>query len=538
MEINVGQGVNIDAQTVVTGRGCVIGQSGSGKSYLVGVIIEELCTLGLPFVVIDTEGEYSSLKSKFNVIWVGEDKNADIDTRIDYAKLFSESMDNGIPVVLDVSDVVDRVGLVYKALRELYAVGEEKRKPYLVIIEEADKFAPQIVHPEANMVEEISVRGRKRGIGLLVATQRPANVSKNVLAQCSYGFVGKLSIDNDVKAVTILFESKEQLSEIPNLKTGSFLPFGLENSDKIKVKQRSVLHGGSTPSLGQGTSVDTVKISKVIKDVRSSEPMPDRMASGAEGTFGARGASVREAQSVRMSDVIVSGFTEEEARAYALRGIKKQFGIFGKSVEQIDSMRSVYLPFVLCDLRLPTRKRNEYSEMSVLLKGKNLVTIDKQIELHDTGLSSPVKMSDKEGAVLKSLYLHGKADARVLERETGIPEIEVEKAILKFEKAGIVRDSNGTPIFNDCRKHSLDSKPQLEKKQVTTMETPKSETKMLADAEGMTSTLFPGSTLLSATLVYLPIYRIALRNGDRVRIFNLEALHGNRIDLPELEKVD
>ena len=58
-----------------TGRTCVIGSSGSGKSYTVGVICEELCKNKVPFVIIDIEGEYSGLKEKYDVIWVGDDEN-------------------------------------------------------------------------------------------------------------------------------------------------------------------------------------------------------------------------------------------------------------------------------------------------------------------------------------------------------------------------------------------------------------------------------------------------------------------------------
>ena len=47
----------------------------------------------MPFCVIDTEGEYSSLKSMFNVIVVGGE-NKDVDFSIDYTKLFRASIIN------------------------------------------------------------------------------------------------------------------------------------------------------------------------------------------------------------------------------------------------------------------------------------------------------------------------------------------------------------------------------------------------------------------------------------------------------------
>ena len=46
------------------GRIFICGKSGSGKSYTVGVLIEEMLRRRIPIVVIDRHGEYSSLKVK------------------------------------------------------------------------------------------------------------------------------------------------------------------------------------------------------------------------------------------------------------------------------------------------------------------------------------------------------------------------------------------------------------------------------------------------------------------------------------------
>ncbi|TFH28673.1 MAG: DUF87 domain-containing protein, partial [Promethearchaeota archaeon] len=44
------------------GRVFITGKSGSGKSYTVGVLIEELLKKRIPLIIIDRHGEYSSLK--------------------------------------------------------------------------------------------------------------------------------------------------------------------------------------------------------------------------------------------------------------------------------------------------------------------------------------------------------------------------------------------------------------------------------------------------------------------------------------------
>ena len=78
MQLRFNEKFSIDADKFLTSRSCVIGQSGSGKSYAIGVICEELCKKKLGFSIIDPEGEYVGLKEKFDVIWVSDDNRAEV----------------------------------------------------------------------------------------------------------------------------------------------------------------------------------------------------------------------------------------------------------------------------------------------------------------------------------------------------------------------------------------------------------------------------------------------------------------------------
>src|SRR3989338_3906410 len=94
--------VLIDAQEFVTGRTCVIGQSGSGKSYLIAVLCEKLLQNNIAFCIVDTEGEYFSLKQKFEVLWVGRNQ-ADINIEnVDFGDLAKKSIENNVALILDV----------------------------------------------------------------------------------------------------------------------------------------------------------------------------------------------------------------------------------------------------------------------------------------------------------------------------------------------------------------------------------------------------------------------------------------------------
>src|SRR5271169_5956142 len=84
----------VNANVLATGRTCVIGASGSGKSYAVGVICEELCKSQVPFAIVDTEGEYSGLKEKYELVLVGDDATCDLQwSSLDLGQLASQAPD-------------------------------------------------------------------------------------------------------------------------------------------------------------------------------------------------------------------------------------------------------------------------------------------------------------------------------------------------------------------------------------------------------------------------------------------------------------
>lgn len=254
-----GRDFSIDAQELVTGRTCIIAQSGAGKSWSIAVLCETMCRAKIGFCLIDTEGEYYSLKEKFpDIWWIGaEGADSDVDDismdydieKINIKHLVSKAVSESRPIIFDVSEV-DMVPRVTRLAHALYDVASEQKKPYLMIVEEADKFIPQS-RDSIKKIEEISRRGRKRGLGLLVATQRPAIVTKNVLSQCNNQIIGKLSIDNDLKAVGIFFSSKQEVEELTTLNPGDFFVMGSLAHEKTKIQfgKRQTKHRGVTPLL-------------------------------------------------------------------------------------------------------------------------------------------------------------------------------------------------------------------------------------------------------------------------------------------------
>jgi uncharacterized protein len=59
--------INLDLNKVLSMHMAVLAKSGSGKSYAVGVLLEEMIRRNIPLLIIDPHGEYSSLRFKNDV---------------------------------------------------------------------------------------------------------------------------------------------------------------------------------------------------------------------------------------------------------------------------------------------------------------------------------------------------------------------------------------------------------------------------------------------------------------------------------------
>jgi DNA helicase HerA-like ATPase len=231
MELHIGEAFSIDPGYLVTERSAVIGQSGSGKSYLVSVICEELAANDLGFVVIDTEGEYAGLSDHCPNI-----DSIDIESLSKDEEHIQQLITKSKKIVLDVSEtekkiINDFLDSIYRVATNLFREGQHKQNPFLIVVEEADIYIPQQKRDGLEILQVISRRGRKRGLGILLATQRPALVNKNVLSQCNNVFIGKLTLKNDIDSVRIFFSSMDYARQLTGLKPGQFTS-----------KERSLIH--------------------------------------------------------------------------------------------------------------------------------------------------------------------------------------------------------------------------------------------------------------------------------------------------------
>ena len=299
-DLGVGEdGYTMPATEILSGRGFVTGKSGSGKSNTASVVAEELLDAGLPLLVIDTDGEYYGLKESYELLHVGGDDRCDAQVGPDHAdRLARLALDEHVPVVLDVSGYTeaDEARETIAALvRALFAREREARTPFLLVAEEVHEYVPQQGKPDraGEALLRVAKRGRKRGLGLLGVSQRPAAVDKEFVTQCDWLVFHRLTWENDTRVVgSILGEGAAD--QVTDLDAGEALVRAdwTETVERIRFRRKRTFDAGATPSLD---GVERPELRSVDSDlVAELGDPPGTNGDGVDGADGTGGTEVAD----------------------------------------------------------------------------------------------------------------------------------------------------------------------------------------------------------------------------------------------------
>jgi DNA helicase HerA-like ATPase len=132
-----------------------------------------------------------------------------------------------VPLVINLSGTGYREAeMIVKNVAEIVLELGKAGKPIITFIDEIQLFCPQKrknVSKDAiiNLVKE----GRKFNCGVVIASQRPADVDKGIISQCGTNFILKLSNENDIRQVKNSTEnsSKQMFQEVQKLQPGEAL---------------------------------------------------------------------------------------------------------------------------------------------------------------------------------------------------------------------------------------------------------------------------------------------------------------------------
>lgn len=166
----------------------------------------------------DLEGKATGDLDTLVESWVGHDKAI---TVLDVS---------GMPSELVATMVGTMVRLVYDMLfwaQDLPISG--RSQPLLIVLEEAHTFLPEEGDsPAHRIISKIAKEGRKYGVGLCVATQRPVEIKSTVLSQCGTMIALRLTNTEDRKKVESAMPDDlgALAGMLPALRTGEGLVVG------------------------------------------------------------------------------------------------------------------------------------------------------------------------------------------------------------------------------------------------------------------------------------------------------------------------
>lgn len=269
-ELNISRDLDFTLDELIGKCIGILGIRGSGKSNTAGVIFEELLKHNYPLTVVDIDGEYFGLKEEYELLVIGQGENVDISIEPEDAAQVAEiSIKQSIPVVLDLSGFLkeEQRGMLKGYFTDLWNWAGKLRKPYMIGIEESHEFIPQGKKSELKeIITRLALRGRKRGLGAVIISQRSAKVEKDVLTQAGMLFLHRVVHEADMKVYNDLMPwSKGEVREKVNkLGTGDCIFLDEKSTQKIYVRERSTFHAGFTPSLD---TVDTPQLKQVGESI-------------------------------------------------------------------------------------------------------------------------------------------------------------------------------------------------------------------------------------------------------------------------------
>ncbi|WP_367343466.1 ATP-binding protein [Methanomethylovorans sp.] len=150
--------------------------------------------------------------------------------------------------------------------------------PGMLVIEEAHNYAPEKGFSKtlsSDVLRTIASEGRKFGLGMMVISQRPARVDKNILSQCGTQIIMKVTNPNDLKAISKGLEGvssyvEDKLMRLPP-GVAMLVSTDIERPILVDIRVRKSKHGGESVNVmrsidlnpAQGTSTRKQPIESV-----------------------------------------------------------------------------------------------------------------------------------------------------------------------------------------------------------------------------------------------------------------------------------
>ena len=269
MKLRVSDDLTLGAD-FVTSTQAILAQKGKGKSYAAAVEAEELLDAGQLVVIVDPTDAHFGLRSSpdgrstgYPIAVFGGD-HGDVQLEPGGGAVLAEAIVRerfSAIVCTESMTKGEELKFVGDFLETLY---RKNREAMHLFLDEADIFAPQQPYGgearTCGATDDIVRRGRKKGIGCTLITQRASVLNKNVLSQAdmlvALGCSHPLDLDAIEKWVRRNADparAKEMMSSLPALPRGVAWAWNPSQHlfKKIAIRQRRTFDSGATPKAGE-----------------------------------------------------------------------------------------------------------------------------------------------------------------------------------------------------------------------------------------------------------------------------------------------
>lgn len=229
-----GKNVNLDLDALLRGRMLIQANSGKGKSWLLRRLAEQLFSR-VQVIIIDPEGEFSTLREKYGYVLVGKGGETPADPR-SAALVAHKLLELRASAVCDLYEMKPfaRHEWVQRFIDAMIDAPKNLWHPCVVMVDEAHVYCPEKGSGEsiaAESVISLGTRGRKRGFCIIAATQRLGKLRKDLAAELLNVMIGGTFIDIDRKRAADALgvygaEQHKFFDEIKLLERGHFYALG------------------------------------------------------------------------------------------------------------------------------------------------------------------------------------------------------------------------------------------------------------------------------------------------------------------------
>jgi len=283
-------------------RICLFGGPGSGKSYTAALFAEQFLAQGGTVVIFQPRAEYNVLRERFDVLVVGGPYEKDMDfmpvSPSSYAKAVVESGLSTVFYTEDVDDEEKLVDFVSRFIRYVLKYEEVHKRPILLIVEEAQEYAPAKAAGRAappwvyqrmiKAFKDCFLQGRKLNVSSVAVSPRPQEVNFTIRQLANLTFYGKFSpqdieyLDRECLRWYRQRGLSVDASKLLDLKPGEWLVIkGAEASFTRVTEPRLTRHGAETPRLtcaapraeetSRAISALTAEISEAVRRAMEEE---------------------------------------------------------------------------------------------------------------------------------------------------------------------------------------------------------------------------------------------------------------------------